>query len=200
MRRGFDLDVSARPEGNFFAPGQFEDQFLDEGSDVAIRADRALPLADAEDLGGDLDLEIVFDLHLAGQAHALAGFAPADVARFGREHAPPALEHGHLADPAAALTAAGRGNEDLLGRQGAQQRVARLDRQGLVRIVVDRDFDFAAADQLRLGNHQQNDQRNDHAGEHQHAQNNHLHRLASSFSRSRDRPSSRLRVEFPKTT
>ena len=46
-----DLDETARLEIDAFARGKFENEFLDEGGDVAIRAYLAGPLANIEDLG-----------------------------------------------------------------------------------------------------------------------------------------------------
>ena len=97
--RTFDLDVAARAERDALALGQLEHEFLDEGRDVVVRADLARPALDAEDLVRNLDLHVLLDLHLAGEAAALAGFAAIDVPRLGRENRAAALVDRHLQTP-----------------------------------------------------------------------------------------------------
>ena len=58
--------------------------------------------------------------------HAFAGLATVDVALFGRQHRPATFVDSDRADAAGALTAAGGGDEDLVGRQGVQQRAPLL--------------------------------------------------------------------------
>jgi len=81
----FDLDVAAGAEIDILPFGQFEDQRLDEGRDVFVGANRALPLLDAEDLFGNFDIHILLDRNLTRKAVPTGCFAFGDVAFFGRQ-------------------------------------------------------------------------------------------------------------------
>ena len=85
-RRTFDLDITASAERDAFTLWQLEHEFLDKGGDVVVRADFARPALHAEDLVRNLDFHVLLDLHLAGEAASLAGFAAIDVPRLRREN------------------------------------------------------------------------------------------------------------------
>ena len=64
--RDGDLRVATALEVHHFALGELHDKFLDEGRDVAVRDDFALPFLDAEDGLRYDDLHVFLDLGLAG--------------------------------------------------------------------------------------------------------------------------------------
>jgi hypothetical protein len=168
--RALDLDVAAGAEGDDLALGELEDELLDEGGDAVVGLDVALPLAHAEDLGVDLDLHVLLDLDLAGQAAALAGLALGDVAELGGVDAAAAALDDDLADAAGALAAAGGGDEDLVAGQGVEQGVAGGHAQRVGGVVVDADRDGLAVDQLGLRGQEDEHEGQDHEREHRHAE------------------------------
>ena len=175
VRRALELHVAAGAERNLLALGECQLQLLDERGDVAVGDDLALPLADVEDLGRDLDLHVALDLDLAGEPAAAPGLAAADEARLGRQQVAAAFLDDHLADAAGALAAAGRGDEDLVVGQRLEQRAAGGRLQRLARVVVDQDRDVAVRDQLALGREQDRHQQQDHCGEHRDAGEDFVH-------------------------
>jgi hypothetical protein len=136
-----------------------------EGRDVVARAHLALPLADAEDLGLELDLHVLFDLDLTGRPAAFAGVAAGNEGLLGRQHSAASVMDVDLADAAAAHAAAGRGHEDLLLGEGAEQARAGGDLRGFVDLAVDVDGHLDAVDELSLGEHQHDGQGDDHGHE-----------------------------------
>src|SRR5690606_41913834 len=113
----------------------------DDAGDAVVRADRAGPLLDLDELVRALDLHAALDLDLTRQPAALAGLALADVASLGRHHGAAALEHLDLADPAAALAAAGRRDEQLVVGEGVEQGAASRHAHRQLRVAVDADGD-----------------------------------------------------------
>src|SRR5690606_22245157 len=166
------LDVAAGSERHDLAVRQLEHELHDERRDVAVRADRVLPLADREDLGRHLDPQVVLDLHLAAEPHALACLAARDVAPLGGQQRATAVDDLHLADAARPLAAAGRRDEDAAGRERPEQCAAgvRLDRLRLV--LVDDDADLPALYQTSACEQQQAHERQDDAHEHADADGN----------------------------
>ena len=153
---GFDLDVATGAEVHFFALGQFQHQFLDEGRDVVVGADFAFPLLDAEDFLGDFDFHVLLDRDLTGQAVAAGGFALGDMAFLSRQDGAAARVDFHPALGAGAAAAARRGDEQFLFGQRLQQLATGGDFDRL--FAVDRDRDIAGRDQSRAGDEDQGDQ------------------------------------------
>ena len=124
--RNVNLDVATRQEVEVLALGELDDEFLDERRHVVVRNHFALPLLDAEDLVGHLDLHVVLDLHLATKAPVVSDLLAVEETRFGRKDFTSALEDLALAHATGSATAAGRGKEYFLASERAQKRAARL--------------------------------------------------------------------------
>lgn len=120
MRRAFELHVAAGTEIDAFPFGQAQRELLDEGGDVGVGLDGAFPFLDAENLFGDLDLHVLLDRSLAGQAPALASLALGEVGFLGGQHLATARFDHALALSAGAAAAAGRGQEDVVRRERLQ--------------------------------------------------------------------------------
>ena len=169
MGWALDLDITAGPKRYRFALWQLDNQFLDKGCDVAVAVNLALPLANLEDLGWQLDLHVALDLHLTRKPHAFSLLTSVDMADLGWKHRATALADGHRADTTAAFAAAGRGDKDFVGRKSSQKGATGIGDQGLVRVVVDDDADVASGYELATGNHQKRHQHHDDEGEHEDA-------------------------------
>ena len=96
-----------------------------------VGAHGAFELLDLQDLVGDLDLHVLLDLDLAGEAVAFLGLLLGDVAGLGGQDVAAALEHLALAHGAGAAAAAGGGQEDVLLGQGGEQGRAGRDFEDL---------------------------------------------------------------------
>ena len=163
---GFDLDVAAGLECNLFARGQFQDEFLDESRDVVVGTNPALPLFGFQGLGGTSTFMSCLTATWQ-KSIAFARLALVDVGSFGRQDVAAAGEYFHLALGASAAAAAGRGDKDSGVGEAAQQLAASRDVDRF--LVVDRDSDVAAGDQLRLGYQDEHHQRQHDQGEHHNA-------------------------------
>ena len=152
------------------AGGQGHDKLFDECGDIAVGDDLALPLLDGEDGCGHLNAHVLLHLHLTSQAPSLLDFLAGEMDSFGGENLAAAAEHADTALAAAAFSAAGAGQEDVLGSQRGQQRAAGLGRN--LGLIVDGDDHIAALDHELLGNqehgHKQqcDDEEYGHAGDH----------------------------------
>jgi hypothetical protein len=166
VRRALDLDVPARAERHRLPRGKLEHQLLDEGGDVVVRSDRALPLLDREDLVRHLDPHVGFHLHLTAESYAFARLAARHVAALGRQQCAAALGHLDLAHAARALAAAGGRDEDASLGQGAEQRAARARRDRRCVHAVERNRDVAERHETLPRDEEQPDQRQDDTGEH----------------------------------
>ena len=112
--RTFQLDIAAGTEVHFLAFRQFQHQFLDEGGDVVVGDDLALPLLDAEELLGNLDFHVLLHRHLAGQAPALPLLAVGEVGLFRGQHGTAAFQHLALALRAGTAAATGGRQENAI--------------------------------------------------------------------------------------
>ena len=166
MRRALDLDIATGAERDAFTLWQLEHELLDEGGDVVVRADFARPALHAEDLVRNLDFHVLLDLHLAGEAASLAGFAAIDVPRLRREDRAATFADCDLADAAGSLSTTGGGNEDLIVGQRVEQRATGGRRKRLVRIAINEDGDVTALHEARARGHQDHDEREHQAREH----------------------------------
>jgi hypothetical protein len=79
--------------------------------------------------------------------------------QLGGQNLPPALQHLALAQPAGGLTAAPRRDEDLLGVQGGQQRVAALHLEGF--LGVDQHLAHPVVGQVLVGHQDEPGQKKD---------------------------------------
>jgi hypothetical protein len=163
--RALDLDVAPGAEGHLFTLRQLEHQLLDEGGHVVVRTHATLPALHAEDLGGDLDRQVVLHLDLAGQAYPVARLPPAHVGHLCGEQRAAALANHDLAHAAGALSSAGRRDEDPVVGERSEQGVARVHLEGSLRVVVDRDLQDALGQQAPLGEEQHHHEADDHDGE-----------------------------------
>src|SRR5690606_16605621 len=170
--RRFQLDITAGTEIHVLALRQLQHQFLDEGGDVVIGNNLALPLLHAEELFRHLDLHILLDRDLAGQAPAVVDLALGEVAFLGRQDIATAFQHLALALRAGTTATTGRGQEDALPGQRLQQLATGLGSNALLRVVVDLDVDITGADQARTGGKDDCHQRQDNAGKHEHTEYN----------------------------
>ena len=149
------------------ALGQCDDKFLDEGGDVVIGDDGAVPLLDAKDGLRYADLHIVLHLDLAGEAPVILDLLAGEVGHLGGEDLASALHHLAAALTAGALTSAGGGEEDALVLERIEERAAHGYGVGLV--VIDRHLDVADLHELRLGEEEDDDEEQDDDEEDDHA-------------------------------
>ena len=68
--RSLDLDVAAGAERNFLSLRKLNLELLDEGGDVLVGDDGALPLLDAEYAVRNADVHVALDAYLAREPHA----------------------------------------------------------------------------------------------------------------------------------
>ena len=85
MRWALDLDIAAGLEIQGFARRQFQHQFLDEGCDVIVRTNSALPLFNAEHIFRYPYFQILENGHLAGKSLTFKRFTFVDQGRLGRK-------------------------------------------------------------------------------------------------------------------
>ncbi len=130
-----DLDVFSGLELEMLAFGEPDGEFLDEGGHVLVGDNFALEFLDAQGGVGNRDLEIFLNLHLASETHAVLNLLAVEESLFGGEDLAAALEHLHLALAAVGLAAAGRGEEDLLVRQGVHQIASLGHLENLLSVV-----------------------------------------------------------------
>lgn len=154
VRRGFDLNVAAGAERNFFAFGNGKLEFFNERCFVVVGNDGAFPFFHAEHFFGYFDVHVGFDIDLAGQTAAFACFAFADVGQLGRQNVAAAAFHDNAALSARTAATAGGGDKDALAGKRAQEFAAGGHSQFF--FIIDFDGDVAFADQLGFGkqNHQ----------------------------------------------
>jgi hypothetical protein len=112
--RGFHLHEAAGAEVDFLALGQLEHQFLDEGGDVVVGDDLALPLLDLEELRRHDDLHVALDRTWQARRKPSRTSLAGEVVDLGRQDVATAVEHLAPALAAGAAAAAGRGQEDAL--------------------------------------------------------------------------------------
>ena len=187
VRRTFELHVAPGAKIHVFTLGQAQGQFLDKRRHIGIALDRALPLLNAENFFGNLDLHVLLDRGLAGQAPALPGVARGKMRRFHGEHGPAALVHDAFALGTGAAAATGGGEENIRVGQGLQELAA--GRHGDVLVAVDLNGDVAAADQHAARVENTSHQRQHDGREHSDTVNNsHIHGWSPWRSKDRCRP------------
>ena len=164
MRRGFDLDVAAGAEGNFFAFGNGKLEFFNERGFVVIGDDGAFPFFDAEHFFRYFDVHVGFDVDLTRQTAAFACFAFADVGQLGRQNVAAAAFHDNAALSARTAATAGGGYKDALAGKRAQQFSAGGHSQ--LFFIIDFDGDVALAHQLGFGKQNHQCQSQDDDGKH----------------------------------
>ena len=164
MRRGFDLNVAAGAEWDFFAFGNGKLEFFNERGFVVVGDDGAFPFFHAEHFFRYFDVHVGFDVDLAGQTAAFACFAFADVGQLGRQNVAAAAFHDNAALSARTTSTAGGGNEDALTGKCTQQFAAGGHSQ--LFFIIDFDGDVALAHQLGFGKQNHQCQSQDDDGEH----------------------------------
>ena len=122
--RDGDLCVATTLEVHHFALRELHDEFLDEGRDVAVRDDFALPFLDAEDGFRYDDLHVFLDLGLASQTPVFLLLLAREEARLRRQDFPTTFDDTAAALAARTATTASGGEVDILTLQSAQQRTA----------------------------------------------------------------------------
>ena len=147
--RDVDLDVAARTEIEVFTLGQFHDELLDKGRNVAVRDHLALPLLDAEHGFGNVDFQVLLHLDLTPQTPMILGHFTRNEARFGRQDVAAAFEHLAFAHAARTAAAAGGRQKDVVVGERYEQRRTALGGQHLL-AVVDVDRHVARRRELRL--------------------------------------------------
>ena len=154
--RHVHLDVATGLKVQRFTFRQTNDKLLDERGDVVVRNHLALPLLDAEHFFGDLDLHVLFDLHLATQAPVVSDFFTGEMRLFCRQNGPATFTYlASALDTGPAATACGR-QEDTVVAQRREQRASAVYLQGL--FPVDYDGHFATGRKFGLRKQQQSDQ------------------------------------------
>ena len=136
--RALQLHITAGAKVHAFPLGQLEHQFLDEGRDVVVGLNGALPLLDSEHFLGNLNFHVLFDRGLAGQTPAVMGFPAGEVGFLGGQHGAAALGDHALALGAGSAAATGGGQEQVGVRQGSQQFATGGDGDGLLAVDLDR--------------------------------------------------------------
>src|SRR5690606_34167525 len=97
---------------------------------VGVGLDGALPLLDPEHLLRNLNLHVLLDRGLTGQAPAFTGLALVEVGLLGSQHtAATALDDALALSTGAAAATGGRG-DDAVGGEGTQHRAASRPRDG----------------------------------------------------------------------
>ena len=143
------LGVGTGDEVHVFSLRQGHDEFLDEGGYVLVRHYRTFVFLDVENRCGHLDVKIVLDLYLTGQAPVVLDFLAGEMHGLGRQDFTSAGGDLYLALAAAAFASAGRGEEHVPGCHGRQQWLT--GRYLYFLVPVDGDGDIARADQIFLG-------------------------------------------------
>ena len=164
MRRAFELHIATGTEIHVLAFGQAQGELLDEGGDVGVRLDGALPLLHPEDLFRHLDLHVLLDRGLAGKPPACARLALGEMRFFGRQDGAAALLHHAFALRAGAATTTGGSEKHPLLGQFLQQLAARG--HGELVFAVDFDGDVAAGHQPGSGNQDDHREGQHRGGEH----------------------------------
>src|SRR5690606_6253291 len=172
VRRHFQLHIAAGTKIHTVPLGNGQHQFLDEGGHVVVGNNRAFPLLDPEELRCDLDLHVLLDGHLTGQAPVRLCLSEGEVTLFGRQHGAAALDDLTATLCAGATATTGRGQVDTSVGQGVQQLAARGHLDGLGGISVDLDTHVAGAHQPGPRCQNQHDEDHDNDGEHHHTADN----------------------------
>jgi len=73
IRWTLDLDKAAGAEVHGLPSRQFQHQLFDKSCNISVRENSALPSLYTEDLLGYLNLDILSDCNLTGEAHSLGG-------------------------------------------------------------------------------------------------------------------------------
>ena len=108
-------DYSSYPD--FLSRIELKPQLFNKRGDVFIGHDRRIVLFYVEDLVRNTDSHVLLDLQLAGQADVVEFFLAAQVRQLGGKDIPAAFGDFAFAYPAAAFSAAGRGQVDAPLRQ-----------------------------------------------------------------------------------
>ncbi len=111
MRGALKLNVTTRSEIDAFTLRQAQHQFFNEGCDVLVGLDRALPLLYTKDLFRNLNFEILLYGGLAREPPALGRLAPGEVRLFCRQHGTAALFYDALTLRAGAAAPTGAGEK-----------------------------------------------------------------------------------------
>ena len=170
VRRTLQLHVATGAEVHALAFRQAQGQFLDEGGDVGVGLHRAFPLLHAEHRLFHLDVHVLLDRGLAGQAPAGLGLALGEVRLLGRQHFAAAAFDNALALRTGTAAATSRGQEYVVCRQGLQQLAA--GRHGEGALTIDDDVHVAAGDQLGARRQDDHHQCQHDGGEHADGQYN----------------------------
>ncbi len=147
MRRTLELHITAGAKIHILAFRQFQRELLDKGGHIGVGLNRTLPLLNPEHFFGNLDLHILLDRGLAGQAPAFACLTRSEVRLFSGQQGTTAFTDYALALGTATAAATGRGKKQLIRRQRAQQFIARRYRNGL--LAIDFNIYIARTDQTR---------------------------------------------------
>src|SRR5690606_32725322 len=164
VRRAFQLHVATGAEVHVLAFRQTQGQLLDEGGHVGVGLHRAFPLLHAEDFFRHLDLHVLLDRGLTGQTPAGSRLAAGEVRGLGGQHLAATALDDALALGAGTATTTGRGQEDVVGREGLQQLAAGRDGDGP--LAVDFDCHVAAGNQLGARHQDDHHQCKHDGGEH----------------------------------
>src|SRR5690606_27124897 len=153
VRRAFQLHIAASAEVHVLTLGQTQGQLLDEGGHVGVGLDGALPLLDPEHLLRNLDLHVLLDRGLAGQAPAFPGLALVEVGLFGGQHAAATALNNAFALRTGAPAATGGGEKDTVVGKRTEQLATGGNGDGPLAI----DFDVHVPAGYQTGTSQKND-------------------------------------------
>ena len=151
-----DLRVGAGLEVHTLALGELDGELFDEGSNVVVGDDLALPFFHAEYFVRDVNLHILFHFHLAGEAPVILELLAREVGQFGGDGCSAAFEDLATALSAGSLSSAGGGKEDALILERIQECAAH--RNAHIPLVIDEEVDVARSDQLVFGDEEQHHQ------------------------------------------
>ena len=165
--RNANLSVATRLEVHVLSGRQSDLVLLDEGGDVLVANNGALPFLDTEDAVGDLDSKVALYLALTAKTPVILDFLAGEVALLGIENLATALYDLALTLAAGALTTASRGEIYSFGSEGGEQ--AGTLRHGQRVLAVHCYCDITTRREVSLSDKQNDDQRDDNHEENHNA-------------------------------
>ena len=165
--RNLYLGIGAGHEVHVFAGGKRHDEFLYEGSHIAVGYHFTFPLLHVEGGGGNFDVHVGLYFGLACQAPVIFELLAREVDCFGGKCVAASVYYLQAALSTTALAAACRRKEDVVVGHCAQERFAGSG--GDLAVAVDGNGHWAALHQIALGHKKNgyekegNDEKQDHA-------------------------------------
>ena len=162
--RDDDLCVRTRFEVHVLARRQLYLELLDEGSDVLVRDDFALPFLDTQNRLIDLHGDVFFHFDLATQTPSFFLLFAREMDGLGRQNLAATGEYLALTLTARALTAASRGQVNTGFAVLVEERTSGCHVIDLV--AVDGNFDVTGGNEVFLSHQEDSHEQEDHNEEH----------------------------------